>query len=77
VELVNTSPAHNRELIIQAGAFGEHTFTTATELTGEHANQPQDVNQSQLRVALPAGRSIKLQLGARRYSNRPSYFQPV
>ena len=29
VHLVNLSPVHDREVVIQAGAFGEHRFTTA------------------------------------------------
>ena len=28
--LVNVSPVHKRRVIVQAGAYGEHQFTTAT-----------------------------------------------
>ena len=30
VTLVNVSPVHARRVIVQAGAYGEHEFTTAT-----------------------------------------------
>ena len=73
VELVNTSPLHERRLIAQAGAFGEHHFRTAQVDDGS----PHDINDSHLRVTLPPGRSIKLTLGMDRYVHTPSYTQPV
>lgn len=75
VELVNTSPVHGRELILQAGAFGEHTISQVT-VTNSQA-QPVDVNSPQLRVALPPGRGVTLHLRMERYRNTPSYAQPV
>ena len=39
VEVINTSPAHERRLIVQAGAFGEHSFTTA-EALADHGEDP-------------------------------------
>ena len=75
VELVNTSPSHPRRLTVQAGAFGEHSFTTATVL-GDGA-QTVDVDDSRFQVELPAGRSITLRLNMRRYAHAPSYAQPL
>lgn len=76
VELVNTSPTHTRAVVLQAGAFGEHEITTATTLDDE---QPltQEVNGRHFQVTLPAGRSIALKLGMRRYAHTPTYAQPV
>ena len=73
VELVNTSPSHARRLIMQAGAFGEHRFTTATILDDA---QTVDVDDRHFSVELPAGRSTTLRLGMRRYAHAPSYVQP-
>lgn len=74
VTLVNTSPLHERRLLIQAGAFGEHSFTEVTD-TGADTTNP--VNATHLRVVLPPGRSVDLKLGMRRYVNNPSYAPPV
>jgi hypothetical protein len=73
--LANTSPLHERRLLIQAGAFGEHSFTEARELDGE---QPAalEINNAQLAIRLPPGAALRLHLGMRRFVHRPSYAQP-
>lgn len=73
VEIVNTSPLHQRELILQAGAFGEHQFTHAQIEDADVWS----VNSQHLPLTLPPGRSVKLRLGMRRYAHTPSYQQPV
>lgn len=73
VELVNTNPAHDRELIVQAGAFGEHHFKSV-QVDGE---EEYDVDDRRLSVSLPAGRSLRLHLKMRRYAHAPGYEQPV
>jgi len=73
VQLVNTSPQHARELIIQAGAFGEHTFTTARLA---EAKKPVTVDDKHLRIRLAPGAGAKLELGMKRYNNRPAYGSP-
>ena len=72
VWLINTSPTHAREVIIQAGAFGEHQFTTA-RVDGQ---RPVPVNARWVRVRLAPGAGGRLVLGAKRYVNRPSYARP-
>jgi hypothetical protein len=74
--LSNTSPLHLRRMVVQAGAFGEHTFTTVTDVTGERP-VTQDVNNRHLEVTLAPGAVLKLKLDMRRYCNRPTYEQPV
>jgi hypothetical protein len=74
ITLVNSSPLHERQLIMQAGAFGEHHFTAASDLSGNTA--PQAVNRQHLRVALPPGRTLTLRLAMRRYAHRPAYRAP-
>jgi hypothetical protein len=75
VTLSNISPLHERRLIVQAGAFGEHQFTQATSLSGDSA--PLAINNKHFALTLPPGHSITLKLGMRRYANQPSYQQPV
>ena len=76
VELVNASPLHTREVILQAGAFGEHRFTTVT-VTQDDAPQTATVAAGHVKVTLPPGRSTVLHLGTDRYVNTPSYRQPT
>lgn len=76
VQLVNTSPLHERRLVLQAGAFGEHTFTYADDLDEGEASRTV-VDDKHLALTLPPGRSVRLQLGVDRYSNTPSYAQPL
>jgi len=77
VTLVNTHPLHGRRLVAQAGAFGEHTFTTATDRSVEGEATTVDVDDKYLSVDLAPGGMVVLELGMKRYSNRPSYEQPV
>jgi hypothetical protein len=76
VQFANLNPLHERRLILQAGAFGEHAFTEAHRLDGE-AGETFPVNQKHLEVVLPPGCQISLKLGMRRYCHTPSYEQPV
>ena len=73
VTLVNTCPLHEQQLIIQAGAFGEHSFLEATEIATQTTTP---INGTHLQVALPSGHSIDLRLRMRRYTNAPSYRHP-
>jgi hypothetical protein len=96
VRLVNLNPNEGRELIIQAGGFGEHRFGTAEYITrtsdwpgelggyaGSYAPPPLEtetrtvaVNNKHLRLTLPAGAEIMLDLTTERYVNEPSYSEP-
>lgn len=80
VTLVNTSPIHERRPILQAGAFGEHRFTAATELDEAGNALPGRtvaVNGRHLAVTLPPGRALTLRLQMDRYCHTPDYAQPV
>jgi hypothetical protein len=75
VQVVNSSPLHERRLVVQAGAFGEHAFTSVRPL--DEPSEPVSVNGQHFEVVLPPGRSARLHLGMRRYGRTPSYAQPV
>jgi hypothetical protein len=73
--LVNTDPLATHDVVVQAGSFGEHTFTEA-RLEGERA--PVVVDSRALRVSLGPATRARLDLGMRRYANPPTYdFLPL
>lgn len=75
--LVNTSSLHEREVTIQAGTFGEHSFTRVETLDeGGAALAETAVDGKWLNVRLAPGAGTKLRLHTRRYVNRPSYETP-
>ena len=74
LQLVNTGAA-NRNLVLQAGAFGEHRFTDLTRGDAE-AGRSLAVNSRHLGVRLPPETGIRLEIGLRRFANRPGYAFP-
>jgi len=86
LELVNLSPFEAREVLVQAGMFGEHRFTTATygAAGGERPEREQygpppaesrevAVHGPALRVVLPPATTLRLDLGLRRHAAPPTY----
>lgn len=71
VQLVNLHPTEAREVILQAGAFGEHRFTTIRQ---QHDSR--DVNGKIVHVRLRPGARGRLEIGMARYAHRPSYARP-
>jgi hypothetical protein len=71
VTLVNVNPIHPRQVIVQAGAYGEHEFTTAA---AESASL--SVNGPHLVVALAPGAGARIRLGMKRYAHPPSLAWP-
>ncbi len=69
--LVNVSPVHARRVLIQAGAYGEHRFTTATSGSTKLA-----VNGQHLEVLLEPGTGSQIKLGTKRYSQQPTLAWP-
>ncbi len=71
LQLVNLHPSEARDVIVQAGAFGEHQFTEARE--GEKTIP---INHKFFQARLRPGAAIRLQLRQRRFANQPSYAFP-
>jgi hypothetical protein len=71
VQLVNLHPTEAREVILQAGAFGEHRFTAIRQ---QHDST--DVNGKLVHVRLRPGARGRLEIGMVRYAQRPSYARP-
>jgi len=83
VHLVNLSLIDSHRVIIQAGAFGEHSFTTLSyqDQKGDGENQSKElkkveIDQSYFVADLPPGTSIRMNIGMHRFVNKPSYAFP-
>ena len=73
VELCNLSLMQEQRLVLQAGAFGEHEFTEVYAGGGEAIK----ADGPHVKIILPPGAQMTLQLGMRRYCRPPSYGQPA
>ena len=92
LQLINLNPFDTREVIVQAGTFGEHQFTrvkyqvrTDPEPIQPHHNaRPDfvledhfvDVNRKFFAVRLPPGTGLTLDMGMKRFVNQPTYAFP-
>ena len=75
LQLVNLSPDTTSDLILQAGAFGEHEFSRVTWRAGD-AQQVKTVDGRYLTVRLQPATAIRLDLEMQRFTGRPSYAHP-
>jgi hypothetical protein len=71
LHLVNLHPTEPREVVLQAGAFGEHQFTEVNTAQNSRA-----VNSKFLTVHLKPGAAGHLQIGMKRFANQPTYATP-
>ena len=77
VQLVNCNRHESRRLIVQAGAFGEHSFTEVRTENGEgEAPTVTAVNGQYVSVELPPASQVRLDAGLNRFCNDPSYAFP-
>ena len=82
LELVNLSVIETRDVIVQAGCYGEHEFVTVVYQTRDPSDEEElkdesvDVKGKFLRVRLLPGSEIRLDIKMRRYVNKPSYAFP-
>ncbi|MBM3935044.1 MAG: hypothetical protein FJ319_12220 [SAR202 cluster bacterium] len=75
VHLVNLSRHHTRKVVIQSGAFGEHTLTDVRTQTKDGV-QSTPVNGKYFQVELAPSTSIRVEAGLKRFANKPSYAFP-
>ena len=76
VELVNTDPSTEKELLIQAGAHAEHEFDSV-EVASPGVPAPAVGERCrQVAVQLAPGASASLNLGLKRYAHQPTYALP-
>lgn len=77
LRLVNIDLFAEKQVIIQAGTFGEHQFETATVMSQE--GQLLETMQAEgkwFNVKLPPGAGICLHMMMKRYANQPTYATP-
>lgn len=70
--LVNVG-GRDREMIVQAGAYGEHEFGTVRDDDGRKV----EVDGSELEVSIPSGTRLSLSAEMERFVDDPSYEQPA
>ncbi len=71
IQLVNVNRTGARNLIVQAGAFGEHQFTEV-----RHGENVVPVDAKHFAVHLPPSTAIRVEAGLRRFVNGSSYAFP-
>ena len=76
LHLVNLSQTHSRAVVIQAGTYAEHQFTTATYLPQSGGEISLPVDAARLTVHLPSQSQIKLDITTKRFAHKPSYAFP-
>jgi hypothetical protein len=69
--LANLHPTQSREVIVQAGAFGEHNFTRM-----QHDGNTTRASGRHLSFKLGPGTVDTVELGMKRYANTPTYDFP-
>ncbi len=69
--LANLSKTEARDVVVQAGAFGEHQFTHV-----QHPGNSRRVSGKHLRFRLSPGTVSTVKLGMKRYAHAPSYEFP-
>ena len=76
MKVVNLSQDALRQLVIQAGSFGEHRFVTVTSTNSAGKSQVQEIGGKYFAVDLEAGAGATLNFVIERYVNQPSYETP-
>ena len=79
IQLVNLNRTNPRNVIVQAGAFGEHRFTQVQFLSTDQDEKTEStvpVNNKYFVVELPPSTSIRLECGTQRFVGQPSYAFP-
>jgi len=71
LHLINLDPSRARSVIVQAGAFGEHQFTSV-----RHNNQTIPICRKFFQVRLRPGAGARVDVGMERFARRPSYRFP-
>ena len=74
--LANLHPMESRRLVVQAGAFSEHNFTTASYVDDSGEAVSAEINSEYVEFELGPGTVFNVKLGMNRYCRQPSYKLP-
>lgn len=72
--LANLHSSEPRRVVVQAGAFGEHRFTSAR--WSDNGDHSEPIDGPHIEVELGPGTVVDLRLDMERHARRPSYAQP-
>ena len=75
LQLVNLHSTESRNVVVQGGAFGEHRITRVRQVV-HYPFQFHTVDNKFFVVRLGPGAVGKLEIGLKRFANRPSYAFP-
>jgi hypothetical protein len=79
LELVNVDPLEPRDVLLQAGAFGEHHWTRCRSGAADAARAEvgwTEIDARHFRVRLEPAGAARLEVGLQRYAHRPRYARP-
>lgn len=76
MQVVNLSKDHNRQLVIQAGSFGEHRFVSVNVSTESGESQTHMIDGKWFAIDLAPGVGATLSFAVDRYVNTPTYETP-
>ena len=76
MKIANTSTTQSRSLIVQAGGFGEHTFTSVEVTFDSGESALHEIGSQWFQVDLGALAGATLTFNVERYVNTPSYETP-
>lgn len=76
MKIANTSTTQSRSLIVQAGTFGEHTFTSVEVTFDSGESALHEIGSQWFQVDLGALAGATLTFNVERYVNTPSYETP-
>ena len=69
--LVNTNQVEPRSVVVQAGAYGEHQFTSVAR-----GGEPGEIGATNFQVRIEAGSGDTMTIGLKRYVNQPTLAFP-
>ena len=76
MQVVNVGKAEMRQLVIQAGAFGEHRFVSVDLINESGARQTHVIDGQWCAIDLAPGSGATLVFTVERYVNKPTYETP-
>jgi len=76
MQVVNISADQKRVLVIQAGTFGEHSFTSVKVTLNSGLSENYNISSKWFQIVLEAGSGGTLGFNIERYVNVPSYETP-
>jgi hypothetical protein len=76
MQIVNLSQSEPRQLVVQAGSFGEHRFTSVKVITDSGDSSSQEIGGKWCAFDLEPGAGAELTFIIQRYVNQPTYETP-